>query len=110
MNEPETNGDGKRNATGYSPVHIDWNVNYWGGLVSSSTNNAVLDGDTYHNNWNYAIGDISGYYSPKTPGPFVNVGFVQLWVRVKAIKRFSCAMIKPKHQYFMFLCTFIISV
>jgi hypothetical protein len=110
MKEPEANEDGKRNATGYSPVHIDWDKTYWGGMVKSSMDCALLDGSTYIFYWFYAIGDVKAHYSPKTPGPNNGkAGFVQLWVRVKTTKRFSCAMNKPFCKYFLFFCVFITS-
>lgn len=55
--------NGSKSANGYTAIHIDWNYNYWGGLLKTvkgagSTHPArtFIDGSVNHGNWYYAIG------------------------------------------------------
>ena len=69
----EQTSAGTGTATGYEAVHIDWNVNYWGGLTrqnsdASSLSPTYLSGSVGHSNWYYAIGCVS-VWSGGIPGP-----------------------------------------
>lgn len=100
MFDLETSDDGKKNATGYHEVHIDWDSMYWGGLMKSSAGQTLLDGSTYHYYWHYAIGDISKDFGQKTPGPEKTVSFVQLWIRIKTA---TGNKMKRESPFFLFI-------
>lgn len=81
---------GTGTATGYEAVHIDWSVNYWGGIARQSSdamafNNTYLDGSVGHSNWYYAIGSKSAF-GGGIPGPSAAIfGRVQLWARIDTL-------------------------
>jgi len=80
MDNPDVTGSV---ASGYSPIHIDWNEMYWGGLVLSSQSSTLLDGSCHTSHFWYSIGETSKTYSPGYPGPYPNiVTQCYLWVRI----------------------------
>ena len=71
------------NDLGYEPIHIDWDAQYWGGLITSSrTSNTLLDGSVGNIKWHYSIGAINKDYYPKFPGPGIYIHEVILWIRI----------------------------
>lgn len=80
---------GFTNASGYTPIHIDWSKKF-GGLTMNTFKTCILDGRVGEFYWNYAIGDFKGQYKPKTPGPpNTNVSYVILWIRIKSARYFK---------------------
>jgi len=79
MNNPEVTG---KTAEGYTPIHIDWDGMYWGGLVLSSNTNTLLDGSSGTTHFWYSIGETSNSYKPNFPGPATVVNQCYLWIRV----------------------------
>lgn len=86
---PTSTGDGV--ATGYEAVHIDWNTNYWGGLIRQNQDATIIDtcylsGSVGHSNWYYAIAP-HGVYKRGTPTSQAlsqesTYGGIELWIRV----------------------------
>ena len=87
---------------GYTPIHIDWSGNNFGGLTRSIGGNALLDGTTGSPYWWYAIGATALYQEEyKTPGPNSTVvNKVQLWLKVDPAKVNSLASTLGQMQEF----------
>lgn len=67
-------GDTNYKTNGYESIHIDWEDQYWGGLLLSSSGKSLLDGSIGHSNWYYAIGCKATWImnidsAPAIPGP-----------------------------------------
>lgn len=67
-------GDTNYKTNGYESIHIDWEDQYWGGLLLSSSGKSLLDGSIGHGNWHYAIGCKATWImnidsAPAIPGP-----------------------------------------
>lgn len=72
-------------ATGYEPVSIGMNGNYWGGLTKSTSGATYLDGSVGHGNWFYAIGSYSKWGTGRLTIPGGNetsVNVVELWLLI----------------------------
>ena len=82
LKDQQINGVSKH-ATGYSPVHLDFKDLNFEGLMRGSQEKSLVDGNIGTDRWNYAIGDFSGKFDPKTPGPSGggDVTQVYLWIR-----------------------------
>ena len=68
--------------SGYSPIHIDWTSNSWGGLMLSSTTggNTFIKGSTT-SSWFYAIG-CRNSRNGSIPGPASAVDDARLYIRI----------------------------
>ena len=111
-------------ASGFSPIFLNWKDNF-GGLMRDSSNSALLNGQTKSVNWNYAIGDCSNEYisSGVTPGITENIDSkgnykttrvtsVYLWIRVGSIVCNLCTKIR-KYPFItrnMFISIFLFSL
>ena len=91
LQENETVLSTSKKAEGYRPHTITWEDNYWGGLVSSSYDNVLLDGSTYHGYTFYSIGR-TVIYEQYGIASFdnKNTRISILWVRVPYIPFYTC--------------------
>ena len=107
--------DGKSNATGYEPVHIDWTSKAWGGLVRSIPSNnltsSFIDGSIGSSTYYYCIGKYpkTAHWDNKAiPGPSDEVQEVYLWMKIHQITdrfKISCRGYNSMtfSRYFLFV-------
>jgi len=89
LNEIEE--DDKRYVVGYTPIHISWTSQHWGGLFKSSSSSTLIDGSYLKNIAWYAIGRIS-IYEGAVPGPGSLINKTLLWIRVSSHVEKSCKL------------------
>ena len=81
----QTNNPVTSSITGYTPIHIDWTTQGWGGLEKSygtGSSSTFINGTVQHNNWYYAIGAKSSWNDGIPASDDVAVlGRVELWVK-----------------------------
>ena len=66
------------NVSGYEPIDVPYNINYWGGL-RNGVGDAVLSG-SMNGDWFYAVGTYK-FWSGGIPGPNKPVSSVELYVK-----------------------------
>ena len=54
---------------GYEEINITIRDNYWGGLVKSSCQKALIDGSANYVYYHYGVG-VYEYYEGRLPGPY----------------------------------------
>lgn len=96
-----------KTATGYSPIHIDFDTCGWGGLMKGTEEYSLVDGNIGTQYWNFAIGDFYENNSGKTPGPSggQDVTKVCLWIRIASRK---CFITINKKRTIINNCIFIL--
>lgn len=77
-------------AEGYTPIHIDWSTNYWGGLTRQNSDwttitTCFLSGSVGHGNWYYCLGTYQDYNGGMPSSEALNSSIahlVKLWARI----------------------------
>ena len=67
------------NVSGYEPIDVPYNINFWGGL-RNGVGDAVLSG-SMNGDWFYAVGTYSMWNGKGIPGPNKAVSRVELYVK-----------------------------
>lgn len=83
----ERTSTGEGVAEGYEPIHIDWSVQYWGGLTrqnssETSVSSCYLSGSVGHSNWHYAIGATSTHGNGIPTANSSTANDVEIWIRI----------------------------
>ena len=106
LKDPEIEGVVEK-AAGYSPIHIDWNDNSWGGL-KKGLGFALIDGCGNGGfEWYYGIGDFHGQYKDKTAGQYAgDVTLVNLWLRI-SLKPYIVTQRKQRTSMNRFLLVYL---
>lgn len=67
--------------SGYTPINICYNNNFWKGLERNTNPISLLDGSVNHSYWFYAIGS-SAPFQNGIPGPFNSQKKVELYIKL----------------------------
>ena len=94
---------GFQNATGYDPIHIDFNEYLFGGMMRALSS-SILSGCQQNDRWNYPVGAYSNRYGNNAfPGDGTMYEYhVDFWVRILPSQKliFNCPTLNRKIRFY----------